>query len=54
VRDQPTRDTGLGVHVADLPTAGLPDGALVDFTFRWPAAGRWEGRDFRVEVARAG
>jgi glucoamylase len=54
VRDQPTRDTGLGVHVADLPTAGLPDGALVDFTFRWPAAGRWEGRDFRVEVASAG
>jgi glucoamylase len=54
VRDEPTRDTGLGVHVADLPTAGLPDGGRVDFTFRWTASGGWEGRDFRVEVVSAG
>jgi len=50
VHDTPTRDTGLGVWVADLPTADLPTGATLRFTFYWPAADRWEGRDFAVEV----
>ena len=49
--DAPTRDTGLGVHVVDLPTGSLPVGAAVTFTFRWPEAGRWEGADFTVRVA---
>ena len=50
LHDTATRDTGLGVHVADLPASGLPEGARVRFTFRWPAADRWEGTDFEVEV----
>jgi glucoamylase len=50
-RDSATRDTGLGVHFVDLPTEGLQTGEVVDFTFRWPEAGRWEGADFRVEIA---
>lgn len=50
VQDTPTRDTGLGLHVADLATEQLGDGARIDFTFRWPAVGRWEGRDFAVDV----
>jgi glucoamylase len=45
-----TRDTGIGVHVADLPTENLPAGADVVFTFYWPQAGRWEGPDFHVAV----
>jgi glucoamylase len=45
-----TRDTGLGVHLADLSTQKLGAGAAIDFTFFWPEAGHWEGRDFRVEV----
>ncbi len=49
-RDVPTRDTGLGLHVADLPTKGLSRGDRVRFTFRWLAAGRWEGNEFCVEV----
>jgi glucoamylase len=50
VRDTSTRDTGLGVHVADLATAALRAGARVDFTFYWPGAGRWEGANFSVTV----
>ncbi|MGA8890477.1 MAG: glycoside hydrolase family 15 protein [Anaeromyxobacteraceae bacterium] len=46
--DSPTRDTGLGLHVADLPTGELGGGVRVDFTFFWPDAGSWEGRDFSV------
>ncbi len=50
IRDTPTRDTTLGVHVADLPTRNSPTGSRIDFTFYWPGADRWEGVDFRVTV----
>jgi glucoamylase len=50
VHDVATRDTGLGVHVADLPTAACPPGTTVRFTFRWPQADRWEGTDFATIV----
>ncbi len=32
-RELPTRPTGLGVHLVDLPTADLPAQARVDFSF---------------------
>jgi glucoamylase len=50
VHDTPSRDTGLGEVVTDLPTESLAPGAAVVLTFRWPEAGRWEGRDFRIIV----
>jgi len=50
VRDAATRDTGLGVHVADLPTGTLPPGSEIPFTFYWREAGRWEGTDFSVKI----
>ena len=50
VHDAVSRDTGLGVHLADLPTAGLGRGAVVAFTFYWPDAERWEGADFSVKI----
>lgn len=46
-----TRDTGLGVCLADLPTATLPAGAQLRFTFFWREAARWEGVDFEVLVS---
>ncbi|MDP3890194.1 hypothetical protein, partial [Nocardioides sp.] len=52
-RDTETTDTGLGVHYADLATAGPAPGAEVRFTFFWPEAGRWEGVDFAVTVEPA-
>jgi glucoamylase len=48
--DTNTRDTGLGIHVLDLPTASLPSGGEAVFTFFWPQENRWEGTDFRVKV----
>ncbi len=48
------RDTGFGVWVADVPGSDrLVPGQEVDFTFWWPEAGRWEGRDFSVGVSAA-
>ncbi len=45
-----TRDTGLGIFVADLPSEKLNSGAKIIFTFEWTEAGHWEGRDFTVTV----
>ncbi len=53
VEDTRTWDTGLGVHVADLPTDALPPGARAVFTFFWPEADRWEGIDFAVTIDAA-
>lgn len=49
-QDSPTRDTSLGVHLVDLPTAELPAGTKLRFTFYWPQANRWEGAGFVVEI----
>ncbi len=48
--DTETRDTGLGIHTLDLPTASLPGGGQAVFTFFWPKENRWEGTDYRVTV----
>jgi len=49
--DTRTHSTGLGVHVADLPTNGLEKGRTVVFTFHWSSPERWEDADFEVAVA---
>jgi glucoamylase len=51
VHDKDSTESGLGVHVVDLPTAALLRSTNVAFTFFWPQAGRWEGADFSIQVA---
>ena len=48
--DTNTRDTGLGLHILDLPTASLPAGSKIVFTFLWMQENRWEGTDYTVTV----
>jgi glucoamylase len=48
--DVSTRDTGFGIHVADLPTEQMPLGAKIIFTFFWPDSNRWEGINFTAEI----
>jgi glucoamylase len=50
VHDTPTRDSGLGIHFADLETADIAAGGEVVFTIRWLAPDRWEGTDYRLAV----
>ena len=52
VDDRATRDTGVGLHYVDLPTASLPAGATVVFTFFWPEANHWEGQDYSITVVQ--
>jgi glucoamylase len=49
-QDAEARDTGLGTYILDLPTASLPAGSQVVFTFYWSAENRWEGTDYTVVV----
>jgi glucoamylase len=49
-KDEPTKDVGLGTHVADLATEALPEGGEVKFTFYWPQVDHWEGSDFVVHI----
>jgi glucoamylase len=47
-----TRDTGLGIHVVDLPTPDMNDDDVLRFTFRWlESSDRWEGKDFQIRAA---
>jgi glucoamylase len=48
-----TWNTNLGVHIADLPTEKLRDGAEVVFTFHWSEDDRREGRNFHTIVERS-
>jgi glucoamylase len=50
VQDTTTHAVGLGIHIADLTTAGLTAEAQIRFTFYWPEADRWEGADFSVRI----
>lgn len=46
--DSQTIENAFGIHLADLPTASLPAGSTLIFTFFWPGAGDWENVDFSV------
>jgi glucoamylase len=48
--DTPSRNSGLGVHFADLALAELAQGERVEFTFHWDGANRWEGRNFELTI----
>lgn len=48
--DNSSRDTELGVFAVDLPTAQLAVGREISFTFYWPQAGTWEGKNFSITV----
>ncbi|UCI22341.1 glucan 1,4-alpha-glucosidase [Mesorhizobium sp. B2-1-8] len=46
--DSQTAENAFGIHLVDLPTAGLPSGRTLIFTFFWPGTGDWENVDFSV------
>jgi glucoamylase len=48
--DVATSDTGVGLHVAELPTAGMAPGGKLVFTWRRKADDAWVGRNFETQV----
>jgi glucoamylase len=48
VTESPAFATDFGISFLDIPIQS-PETASIEFTFRW-ADGRWEGRNYRVNV----
>ncbi|MBI1424149.1 MAG: glycosyl hydrolase [Gammaproteobacteria bacterium] len=53
VRNLPTWDSGIGLHIAELDTRLLTAGETIEFTYRRAADGVWIGRDYKIAVAAA-
>jgi glucoamylase len=53
-QDVATRDTGLGIHTADLPTDGLVPGHVLTFTWKKIASDEWIGVDHTVTIGGPG
>jgi glucoamylase len=51
--DIATSDTGLGLHVAELPTSGMAPGRKLVFTWRRKADEVWRGQNFETRVVAA-
>ncbi len=52
VHDAETKSSGLpDLFFADLPTADLAVGKVIEFTFHWSESGKWEGKNFFVTIA---
>jgi glucoamylase len=45
-----TTDSGLGVHYVRLATHDAARGTQIQFTFFWLEAGKWEGKNFSVQI----
>jgi glucoamylase len=43
-------NSALNLWFADLSTEDRPDGSVIEFTFFWKEAQRWEGRNYSVTV----
>ncbi len=54
IQDTPVVQAGPGIFVAELPTASLPDGSTVVFTWRERGSGAWLGIDHHVAVVATG
>jgi hypothetical protein len=40
----------LDIHLVDLPTRPLVNGAIIRFTIYWIKEDRWEGSDYSVKI----
>jgi glucoamylase len=50
VQDTRTNDPLMGMHFADLKTAGINAGATINFTFFWLEANHWEDKNFMATI----
>jgi glucoamylase len=49
-RDTQTRDTGLGIHTAEIPTEGCVPSRAIVFTWMNLATRKWIGQDYTVTL----
>jgi glucoamylase len=51
--EETSRNTNLGIHVIDLPSSKLRANSILRFTFYWPQAERWEGKNFELRITES-
>jgi glucoamylase len=49
--DVATHDSGVGLHIAEIPTKGMAAGANVVFTWRDALTGAWQGHNYDVAIS---
>jgi glucoamylase len=47
-----TQISALKVWFVDLAAGAVPEGSVIEFTFFWKEAQRWEGKNYSVEITR--
>jgi glucoamylase len=52
VEDRPSAPVGLGMHGVRLADGTRSIGRVLNFTFFYPEEGRWEGRDYTLDINR--
>jgi glucoamylase len=50
--DIDTKDTGLGIFVADIDLQKVKSKEII-FTFFWKDANKWEDEDFKVKIIKS-
>ena len=53
VRNLPTRDSGIGIHIAEIDSSALTECDSVIFTYRSTQSGEWIQRDYRISIVNA-
>ena len=53
VRNLPTRDSGIGIHIAEIDTSALTECDSVIFTYRPTQSGEWLQQDYRISIVNA-
>ncbi|MDD8018088.1 MAG: glucan 1,4-alpha-glucosidase [Bacteroidota bacterium] len=52
IQEIPTQDSGIGLHIVEIPTKTLsPEGKIL-FTFYWRGTAQWEGKDYSVQIEK--
>jgi glucoamylase len=49
-KEHKTNNSILDIHLVDLPTRPLVNGAIIRFTIYWIKEDRWEGSDYSVKI----
>ncbi|MEJ2451425.1 MAG: glycoside hydrolase family 15 protein [Gammaproteobacteria bacterium] len=50
IRNVPTCDSGIGLHIAEIDTTKMHPGNKLEFTYRRNGDGAWAGQNYMVEI----
>ena len=53
IRNLPTWDSGIGLHIAEIDTSAMQPGETIDFTYRRAVDGNWVGQNYKIRIEAA-